>query len=109
MQLRAPQAEEVFAENHVAPGTATERMVVDVFGEMLAVERVSADASFFDLGGHSILATRVVSRLRRHVHPGITLRMLFEFPTATALGREVEQLMRASSADPPREREAFEF
>lgn len=109
IQLPAPQAEDILAETHVEPKTPTERMVADIFGEMLAVERVSADTSFFDLGGHSILATRVVSLLRQNEHPGITLRMLFESPTAIALGREIEQLKQAGSADESLEREAFEF
>ena len=109
IQLLAPQADGILAEANVEPQTATERMVVEVFREMLAVERVSADASFFELGGHSVLATRVVSRLRQHEHPDITLRMIFESPTAIALAREIEKLTRAGMADEVGEREAFQF
>ena len=109
IQLPTPQAADILAEAYIEPKTSAERMVANVFREMLAVERVSADASFFDLGGHSILATRVVSLLRQNEHPGITLRMLFESPTAVALGREIEQLKQASSVDQSREREEFQF
>ena len=109
IQLPTPQAADILAEAYIEPKTSAERMVANVFREMLAVERVSADASFFDLGGHSILATRVVSLLRQNEHPGITLRMLFESPTAVALGREIEQLKQASSVDQSRDREEFQF
>ena len=109
IHLPTPQAADVLAEAYIEPKTSAERMVANVFREMLAVERVSADASFFDLGGHSILATRVVSLLRQNEHPGITLRMLFESPTAVALGREIEQLKQAGSVDQSREREEFQF
>lgn len=108
-QLVTPQVEELLAEAHVAPKTSTEQAVAQAFSEMLALERVSADASFFDLGGHSVLATRVVSLLRKRGHADVTLRMLFESPTAVALGREIDLLRHADLTAAGGEREAFEF
>lgn len=108
-QLVTPQVEELLAEAHVAPKTSTEQAVAQAFSEMLALERVSADASFFDLGGHSVLATRVVSLLRKRGHADVTLRMLFESPTAVALGREIDLLRHTDLAAAAGEREAFEF
>lgn len=108
-RLVAPQAMGVLDDAEVEPKTETERMVVDLFREMLAIERVSADASFFDLGGHSILAARVASQLRRKQHPDITLRMIFDAPTAIALASEIEKLTHPDVADDAGEREVFEF
>lgn len=108
-QLPMPEADELLQDVHLDPATPTEQFLVDEFREMLGVERVSADASFFDLGGHSVLAMRLVSRLRQQRHPDITLRMLFDCPTAIALGRAIEALERPGIAGQPEEREAFQF
>ena len=108
-RLPAPQADDLMAEPHVEPKNPGERAVAQVFCDVLGVERVSADASFFDLGGHSVLATMAVALLRRRGHAGITLRMLFESPTAVALSREIEQLRQSHDAQASSEREVFQF
>jgi len=108
-QLPVPQLHDHLAEAFVAPDTDAEKAVADVFRDVLGIEQVSAQASFFDLGGHSILATRVVAVLRKRGFPGITLRMLFESPTVAALGRKIESLCRSEEIFDGVEREAFEF
>ena len=107
-RIAPPRAEDLFLQAHVQPEPGVESEVADVFREVLVAERVSADASFFDLGGHSILATRVVSLLRKRGHAGATLRMLFESPTVSALARELAPLQQGD-ADSAIAREAFEF
>lgn len=107
--LPAPQTADLLTEAYVEPKTPTELAVAQVFRGILEIEKVSADASFFDLGGHSVLATKVVALLRKQQHPGITLRMLFESPSAAALGREIDQLKQPSSADEAGEREVYQF
>lgn len=108
-QLPPPDRADLLSEAYVEPRTPAERSVAQVFREVLAVDRVGAESSFFDLGGHSVLATRAVSVLRKRVHEGITLRMLFEAPSAALLGREIDRLMRDASADELTEREEFQF
>ena len=73
------------ADDFVAPRTATEELVAEIWKEVLDVERVSAGDDFFDLGGHSLLATRVVSRLRDSLGVELEVRRLFENPTVEAL------------------------
>ena len=57
--------------------------------DLAARLRLLSEASFFDLGGHSVLATRVVAQLRKREHPGITLRMLFDSPAVADLARVI--------------------
>jgi hypothetical protein len=106
-KLEPPHAADLLAETFVAPATPHEQLVADVFGEVLQVERVSADASFFDLGGHSVLAARVVAQLRRQGFPALSLRSLFEWPSAAALARELDRL--APKVEAGTEREEFQF
>ncbi|NKX87985.1 non-ribosomal peptide synthase/polyketide synthase [Nocardia coubleae] len=68
-----------------APAPGTETVVAQVFGDVLGVERVGADDDFFALGGNSLVATQVVSRLGAALGAGVPLKMLFEAPTVSAL------------------------
>jgi amino acid adenylation domain-containing protein len=52
------------AAGYVAPGTPTEATIARVWAEVLGLDRVGVTDDFFDLGGHSMLATQVVARLR---------------------------------------------
>lgn len=72
------------------PQTPSEKEVARIFQEILGVEEVSLDASFFDLGGHSIAAARLLARLRSELAADLTLRALFEGPTVGELARLID-------------------
>jgi amino acid adenylation domain-containing protein len=80
------------ADAYVAPRGATEEMIAGVWAEVLRVERVGAHEDFFALGGHSLKATQVVSRLRQLFQIELPLRGLFAAPTVAELARSVEAL-----------------
>ncbi|MFE1269846.1 amino acid adenylation domain-containing protein [Streptomyces sp. NPDC058758] len=67
------------------PRTPAERLVCDLFAEVLGVPDVGADDDFFALGGHSLLAVRLVNRLREVLDDGITTRAVFASPTPAGL------------------------
>ncbi|WP_374229942.1 amino acid adenylation domain-containing protein, partial [Rhodococcus sp. F64268] len=75
-----------------APRTDLEALVARVFAEILGVEQVGLDDDFFDLGGNSLVATRVVARLRDEIGVGVRVSWLLEAPMvatlAARLGRE---------------------
>lgn len=108
-QLPAPDLGDRSSTIHVAPRSDAEKAIAEVFREVLGIEQVSADASFFDLGGHSILATRVVAVLRARGFTGIGLRMLFESPTVMALAAKVASAPGDVLVDTGSEHEVFEF
>ncbi|MFE6919900.1 non-ribosomal peptide synthase/polyketide synthase [Nocardia sp. NPDC057663] len=68
-----------------APAAGAETVVARVFGEVLGVEQVGADDDFFALGGNSLVATQVVARLGAALGVTVSLKVLFEAPTVTAL------------------------
>ncbi|HAM51733.1 MAG TPA: non-ribosomal peptide synthetase [Nitrospiraceae bacterium] len=88
---------------YVAPRTQTEVALVDVWREVLGIEKVGVFDNFFELGGHSLLATQVVSRLRKVFQVELPLRSLFESPTVEGLARTLhmagkpEQLERRAA------------
>ncbi|MEV6350631.1 amino acid adenylation domain-containing protein, partial [Actinoplanes sp. NPDC051851] len=89
------------------PVTPAEQILCALFAEYLGLNRVGADASFFDLGGDSLLGARLIARIRAVLNAEIAIGTLFETPTAAGLARLVgEQSGAARPALTPRERPA---
>ncbi len=83
-------------EAFVAPANETERLLADLYSEILNVEQVGALDHFFDLGGHSLLATQLISRIRDVFSVEPTLRQIFEDARIRPLAAVIEQLKKAS-------------
>ncbi|MES1244271.1 MAG: amino acid adenylation domain-containing protein [Acidobacteriota bacterium] len=79
-----PDPERVETGSFQAPRTETERLLAEVWAELLKLERVGVHDNFFELGGDSILSIQVVSRAARS-GCRITPRQLFEHPTIAEL------------------------
>ena len=80
---------------HVPPRDPVERIVAGIWEQVLGVERVGAFDDFFALGGHSLSATQVITRIRRRFDIELQLRHVFESPT-------VAGLVEAIRSDPAR-------
>ena len=90
-----PAAEAAF----VAPRTAAEQVVAEIWAEVLGMETVSVDANFFALGGHSLLATQVLSRVEQAFGAKLPVRALFEHPTVATLEADDEGVLAEALAD----------
>ncbi|EME20381.1 non-ribosomal peptide synthetase [Rhodococcus triatomae] len=80
------------------PATEAERVLCELFADLLGLGSVGADDDFFELGGHSMIAMRVVSRVRAEFDVQLTIRDLFDARTPAELAR---LLPAAASALPP--------
>ncbi|MFE6286377.1 amino acid adenylation domain-containing protein [Streptomyces sp. NPDC057877] len=87
-ELPAP----VFAGDEGArrPANAREAALTRLFAEVLDVERAGPDEAFFDLGGTSLLAVRLVTRVREEFGVELTIGSLFEAPTPAALATRLD-------------------
>jgi amino acid adenylation domain-containing protein len=79
-----------------APRTAVEEVVAGIWAEVLKQERVGVNDNFFALGGHSLIATQVVSRLRDAFDVELPLRSLFAASTVAELSKQIEDERRAA-------------
>ncbi|AGC45224.1 non-ribosomal peptide synthetase [Myxococcus stipitatus DSM 14675] len=85
------------AVGHEPPATPLEELLAAIWSEVLRVERVGRHDDFFALGGHSLVATQVVARLRSALGVEVPLRALFESPTLEGFARRVSQASRSVS------------
>ncbi|HRI64753.1 MAG TPA: amino acid adenylation domain-containing protein [Polyangium sp.] len=83
----------------VAPRTAVEQIVADAFALVLRTEQIGIHDDFFALGGHSLHATQLVSRLRSMLDVEVPLRAVFESPTVVAFSETVSALQQAPLID----------
>jgi natural product biosynthesis luciferase-like monooxygenase protein/amino acid adenylation domain-containing protein len=80
--------------------TRTEHAVVQVWRDVLHVRRAGIDDDFFEVGGHSLLAARLLGKLEQTFGVQLPLRLLFEAPTARQLATAIDALRGAESAPP---------
>ncbi|MEM9276049.1 MAG: aminotransferase class V-fold PLP-dependent enzyme, partial [Cyanobacteria bacterium P01_F01_bin.143] len=73
----------------ISPRNATEKIIAEIYGEILKQDKISINDSFFILGGHSLLATQVLSRLRETFELELPLRIVFEKPTVVSLAEHI--------------------
>jgi acyl carrier protein len=66
---------------------------------VLGVARVGVDDNFFDLGGHSLAATQVISRMRRMFDVELSLRSFFETPTLSAMAAAATRISNRAGID----------
>jgi amino acid adenylation domain-containing protein len=98
--LPAPEAAAGAQKEYVAPRTAVEEVLAGMWGELLKLERIGMHDDLFKLGAHSLLATQVVSRLRRTFQVEVPLRALFETPTIAGLAEKIEAVQREAEGVP---------
>jgi amino acid adenylation domain-containing protein len=90
---------EINREEFVAPTETTEIKLAQIWQEVLKINQIGIYDNFLDLGGNSLLATQVISRLRQSFQVEISLKSFFTTPTIAELRRELERLMTFSTAN----------
>jgi amino acid adenylation domain-containing protein len=87
----------------VAPHTIVEKRLAAILAPLLRVDRVSAKDNFFLLGGHSLLGTQLITKIKESFDVELSLLSLFDHPTLEEMSVEVENLilvkMGATSGD----------
>ncbi|MES2296357.1 MAG: amino acid adenylation domain-containing protein [Pseudomonadota bacterium] len=77
---------------YVAPSTDTERILCDIWQELIGVEQVGVTDNFFHLGGHSLLAMRLVTQLNKTFKVTLPLKALFQCVDLGEMAGVIEQI-----------------
>jgi acyl transferase domain-containing protein len=75
---------------YVAPADELERSLAGVWQEVLCLDKVGRHDGFFELGGNSLIATRLTWKMRQQVGVEVPIRLLFEIGTIAGLARWIE-------------------
>jgi acyl carrier protein len=94
-QIRAANA----PEPPDAPLTEIQQQIAAVWITVLDVERVRLHDNFFNLGGHSLMATQVVSRVRQQLDADLSIVDLFSCPTLATFTERVEEVLATRGLD----------
>ena len=76
---------------YVAPRTEAEKQLAAIWGELFGIDRISAHDNFFDLGGDSLMAARLIAKLRDITQRNIPLAAIFAASTVADLAEQLEQ------------------
>jgi amino acid adenylation domain-containing protein len=87
------------ASRYAPPRDPTEERLVEIWKQVLGVERVGIHDDFFDLGGHSLLATQVISRVQSAFQIQLPLRIIFEAPTVAGLAKALGSFQQEQQQD----------
>jgi acyl transferase domain-containing protein len=75
--------------SYVPPSSDVEHTLAAIWSELLGIERIGVHDNFFDLGGHSLLLTRLIARVREAFEVDLPLQDLFQSPTIARLGHVI--------------------
>ncbi|MBN1668765.1 MAG: amino acid adenylation domain-containing protein, partial [Anaerolineales bacterium] len=81
----------VLQTEYIPPSNEQEQILADLCQEILGVERIGIQDNFFDLGGNSLMATRLIFQVREKFSVDLPLLRLFENPTIAGLSRAIDQ------------------
>jgi amino acid adenylation domain-containing protein/non-ribosomal peptide synthase protein (TIGR01720 family) len=103
--LPPPESARFIESEYVAPSTAVEVTLAEIWRHVLGLDRVGVHDNFFELGGDSILSIQIVSRAGQ---AGLELKVkqIFEKQTIAELARAVEAIAPAPRADEPIDHDA---
>jgi acyl carrier protein len=73
----------------VPPRSPIEEKLASIWKAVLAIDAIGVEDNFFALGGHSLMATQVIARIRSAFDYELPLRKLFEMPTISAMANVI--------------------
>ncbi|WRH68890.1 MAG: phosphopantetheine-binding protein [Planktothrix sp. GU0601_MAG3] len=85
------QNQALLTQTYRAPRSPIEEVMTEIWAEILAVEKVGIEDDFFILGGHSLKAIQLISKIRQTLEIEVAVRQVFNHPTIAQLVKEMSQ------------------
>jgi amino acid adenylation domain-containing protein len=96
--LPDPQVDHRTEEGYIAPRNKVEETIASIWRELLRVNKVGINDSFFAIGGHSLLAIRAISQINKVFQVDLPLPSFFESPSIAGLSQTIEKLRNSGAA-----------
>ncbi|CAA9199484.1 Gramicidin S synthase 2 [Flavobacterium collinsii] len=90
--LPAVSSADVIQQEYIAPSNETEEKLVTIWQDVLQKDKIGVGDIFFALGGHSLKATQVISKIQKEFNIKIELKELYNEPTINNLARHIESI-----------------
>ena len=87
LKLPSPDLSQLSTAEYVAPRNIVEEQLVTIWTSLLPVDRVGVEDNFFKIGGHSLLAMRVIAAIRKEMYREPQVADLFNYPTIAELAK----------------------
>ena len=88
--LPDPENANLLSAHYVAPSSVLEENIIEIWKAKLALERIGVQDNFFEIGGHSLLAMRVVGSIRKALQVSLKVKDIFDHPTVADLAAYIE-------------------
>jgi amino acid adenylation domain-containing protein len=95
--LPAPDWSEAASSEYVAPSTPTEEILTKIWQDLLGIEKIGVHDDFFQLGGHSIIAMKLASRIVAVMDTQVAVGAVFATPTVSGLAKALEDGTQAGN------------
>ena len=86
-------------KEYIAPRTETEMAIAEIWQQVLKLDKIGVDEHFFDVGGHSLLAVQIVTRVKEQYDVEFSMRRLMEVATIEGMASYVENALWLRDAD----------
>ena len=93
--LPVPDADNILRATMSEPRNAIEERLAAILSTLLGLDKIGLEDNFFTLGGHSLLGTQLIGRIREAFGVELSLRSVFDAPTIAELSAQIEQLVVA--------------
>ena len=101
-RVEPPEEPRLVKGEYTAPRSELEAVLTRLWSEVLGMGRVGVTDDFFELGGNSVVAIRLVASIRDQLGVTLAMRELFDHPTVAEVAARIEQLRtgRPAAEDP---------
>jgi len=89
-RLPAPDVRHSAKEGYVAPESETEMTLVDIWQQVMGLEKIGIRDGFFELGGHSLKAVRIMIQIRKEMNVEVSLKTLFFLKNIEGIAKYID-------------------
>lgn len=100
LRLESLAASATFTEQRAPESINVQQRIASLWEELLGVDYVDIDSNFFEVGGDSMTAIRLLRRMREELHPQLKLGDVYEFPSISKLSARVKELTTLGQENP---------